>query len=449
MTNYAISERSRLLSDAENDVLHSLLGRGCCALAVAVVRLYIVKDVHQWIYKCCGVACFVRDKTERAYFIRVYDIINKTELSEQELYLEITYTRPLAQFHIMQSDVGPMGISFASAEEARMFGDLVIQRIGKRAASNRSVHPPSAPSATLAPQPQMHYVQPGISEPNRPVTPAYQRVSGKGKKGKGKKPKLTPGDISNPSDFRHVHHVGYNQLDGKFNISFEQNDMIRAMLRMIGQENLMDVPGEKEHVYQFVSEHFGWEEAQRQIKMAQQDNLAAPIRPTAPPPPRRVPPPPPPSHPPPPPVPGTPKPPVPPPPSIVPPPPPSPDAIGIPPPPPLPSAIPPPPPITLLAPTASTPTRTSVETKPLPAVDQDLQSQIASFQRSSLRKVTPGEGRPVPNAPSAVAAKPGNIIDALRANLALRRAPIHSEDSDDESGDGTEQDEGTDDDWDT
>ncbi|KAF7255264.1 hypothetical protein EG68_08647 [Paragonimus skrjabini miyazakii] len=187
MANYAVSERSRLLSDAENDVLHSLLGRGCCALAVAVVRLYIVKDVHQWIYKCCGVACFVRDKMERAYFIRVYDIINKMELSEQELYLEITYTRPLAQFHIMQSDVGPMGISFASAEEARMFGDLVIQRIEKRAASNRNVHPPNVPSVAVTPQSQMHYVQPGISEPNRPVTPAYQRVSGKRKKSKGKK----------------------------------------------------------------------------------------------------------------------------------------------------------------------------------------------------------------------------------------------------------------------
>ncbi|VDP91831.1 unnamed protein product [Echinostoma caproni] len=155
--------------------MHALVGRGCLALAVAVVRLYTVKDVHQWVYKCFGVACFIRDKNVRAFFIRVFDIIVKME-----------YTRPLAQFHVIQSDAGPMGISFASADEALAFSNLVIQRLQQRAASQKQAGPGYI---TAGPQNTgVSFIQAGISEPNRPVIPEYRSITVKNKKtSKGKK----------------------------------------------------------------------------------------------------------------------------------------------------------------------------------------------------------------------------------------------------------------------
>ncbi|GAA42529.2 wiskott-Aldrich syndrome protein [Clonorchis sinensis] len=450
--------RSELLTDAENATLHSLLGPNCRSRATAVVRLYLVKGAHQWVHKCYGVACYVRDKQERAHFIRVYDLDSQQELFGQELYLEMQYTRPLPRFHIMQSDAGPMGISFASVEEAKLFGDAVLEQIERRLArvqASQSAEPsPTAPVSTVA---SNNGIQPGIYELNRPI-PTYQ-VSippQKKTKGKGKKAKLTSGDISAPSDFRHLQHVGYDKDTKKFDVSSEQNEMLREMLRMLGQEDCLNVPGEREFVVDFVRS-FGWDEAKRQLSTAKREGGLAEA-PSAARPAARRPPPPPPSHPPPPPVPGgfqrpavaPPPPPPPPPPPCT-----SPANESVRPPPPVPSGgnIPPPPPVlsfeTPAAPEPKIPSAPAAA-KPVAALGPDLQSQITAFQKGNLRKVNPGEGVPggsPPITPSGGGAGGMNLLQSLANALEMRRAHMRNRDSDADSN--SPSDGGSDDDWET
>ncbi|KAA0190593.1 Wiskott-Aldrich syndrome protein, partial [Fasciolopsis buskii] len=455
---HAVNSRSNLLDAAENDILHSLVGRGCLALAVAVVRLYTVKDTHQWLYKCCGVACFIRDKNVRSFFIRVFDIINPQLIFEQELYLEMEYIRPLAQFHIIQSDAGPMGISFASTEEAITFSDLVVARLQQRAANQKHPGPgyiPAGPQNVCAP-----YIPAGISEPNRPVIPEYRSRPVKTvKTSKGKK-KLSSGDISSPSDFRHVQHVGYNREEATYDISAEEGEIMREILQAIGEEYGRLNHGDLKFAYNYLQQHGGLTEAQRQAQSIRRDPTAVSVnqqvRGPAPAAPRRVPPVPPTSHPPPPPVPGQ-RPPVPPPPMVTsgraPPPPPP------PPPPPVPSlsggAIPPPPPMMPSPATSETNSGVAnVASAPkasAPAIGTDLQSQIKSFSKANLRKVTPGEGvsgRPVPPAPSPSATGTCDLLRSLADALDMRRAHMGAEDSDAESHRDSENGD-SDDNWDT
>lgn len=39
------------------------------------------------------------------------------------------YTHPLPQFHVLQSDIGPVGFSFASVNEAKLFKDKLKARL--------------------------------------------------------------------------------------------------------------------------------------------------------------------------------------------------------------------------------------------------------------------------------------------------------------------------------
>ncbi|OON15673.1 p21-Rho-binding domain protein [Opisthorchis viverrini] len=220
--------------------------------------------------------------------------------------------------------------------------------------------------------------------------------------------KLTSGDISAPSGFRHLQHVGYDKDTKKFDVSSEQNEMLREMLRMLGQEDCLNVPGEREFVVDFVRS-FGWDE-----------------RPAVPPPP---PPPPPPST--------------------------SPPDQSVRPPPPMPSDgnIPPPPPVldfeTPAAPEPKTPS-TPAAAKPVAALGTDLQSQIMGFQKGSLRKVNPGEGvpgGPPPPTPSGGGSGGMNLLQSLANALEMRRAHMRNQDSDADSN--SPSDGGSDDDWGT
>lgn len=43
-------------------------------LCSAVVQVYGAERSCNWVKRCCGVACLVKDNPQRSYFIRVFDI---------------------------------------------------------------------------------------------------------------------------------------------------------------------------------------------------------------------------------------------------------------------------------------------------------------------------------------------------------------------------------------
>lgn len=428
-----VNGTSSLLTQDELSIFQNLLGSRCQALAVAVVRVYSVGPTSYWIYKACGVAGFIRDKNMRAYFIRVYDVIWRQLLLEQELYLEMEYTRPHSQFHIMQSDSGPLGLSFASSMEGNNFGNLVVRRLQKCRAQSQK---PSPNVSITVPQP---FIQSGISDLNKPKMPDFGTKFLRKQPNKNKKQKFTSRDISNPSNFRHIDHVGYNKAEGKFDIPFQASETMRQILRVIGQEDAMEQPQIRQFVYEYTMEHGGLEEYQREAEMKLAVNKDPTIRVPVPPAPRRPtggaqhPPPPPPPMPP-----VAPKPMAPPPPVF-----PTPPALlhsdtNVP--------VPPPPPI------LNRGGDPADQTSSLPAIPTDIQSQIMSFQKGNLRKVAPGtevsERPPTSRPQNATTAGGGDLLQSLAHALEMRRNQMCDSDSEQESVGASEPtDFGSEDDW--
>ncbi|CAH8497680.1 unnamed protein product [Heterobilharzia americana] len=285
-TSAPLGGTSVLLTNEENVTLHSLFGAGCESLASAVVRYFKGENESNWVLKGCGVACCIKDRNYKDYFIRIYDVIRKILLLEQRLFLEMNYTEELKHFHILQSDNGPIGLAFASLEEAKYFANVINSRL-------RSIRAAGAerPPSTLHNTGSQPIIQAGIFSLNQAKISDQGIMLKRGRtQSKGKKQKLTSKDISNPSNFRHIEHVGYDREAKTFDISSQESAIMRNILRAIGREDAMNIPSERKFVYNFAREHGGLEEIQRQINSSQSDGRNAP---SAPPPPRPPPPPPP------------------------------------------------------------------------------------------------------------------------------------------------------------
>lgn len=71
------------------------------------------------------------------------------------------------------------------------------------------------------------------------------------------KQKLSSGDISSPSDFRHVQHVGYNREEATYDISAEEGEIMREILQAIGEEYGRLNHGDLKFAYNYLQQHGG------------------------------------------------------------------------------------------------------------------------------------------------------------------------------------------------
>lgn len=491
---------SLLLSDPENENLFCALGKNCVTLATAVVQLYTAEahDRRRWGKRFCGVACFIKDNPKRSYFIRVYDVKKGVMLWEQEIYNQFRYKAPRDYFHTFEADEYQAGLNFASEDEAQKFKNAVEQKILERhkrklerKKQQQSVkHGSSAAQVPAVPN-QAPVINTNVSDSNLHKSASLSTLpTKKNKKDKDKKKKITKDDISTPTNFRHVGHVGWDPDKG-----FDMNNLdpdMRKLFDSLGINETSEVDKETvDFIYDFVEQHGGIEQVKREMES----------RPP-PPPPSGMPPPPPPQTaksgghsrptpttnrgpvPPPPPSrsnvpPPTPNrtpnrsmgapppppqqhgnagfPPPPPPahakaPSTAPPPPPPPAAPAAPPPPPLAPAAPPPPPVS------------SQGGPPMSEGRGALLDQIRSGG-GPLKKVTPNEEKPdargdllsairsgtslkhvdQDDRTSGTSSEPsGGIVGALARALANRQKHIQGSDEEDDDEDDTDDD----DDWD-
>uniref|UniRef100_A0AAY5EBF0 WASP like actin nucleation promoting factor b n=1 Tax=Electrophorus electricus TaxID=8005 RepID=A0AAY5EBF0_ELEEL len=348
---------SMLLSQHENDVLSTQLGRKCSALCSAVVQVYAADRALSWVKRCCGVACLVKDNPLRSYFIRVFDIKEGRMLFEQELYNNIPITYPRSYFMTFAGDTCQIGLNFANEEEAKHFRAAVSDLLSKRPRKTEKRREPTngrfsvfvftgptLPMATVdIKNPEIHNVRYSNSSQINSSFPSHSNLRKDKGKGKNKKKKISKAEIGTPSNFRHIGHVGWDP-----NTGFDLNNLdpdLKSLFDMCGisEAQLKDKETSKV-IYEFIEGKGGVEAVKNEFRRQ---------APPPPPPPSRggPPPPPPPPHssgpPPPPPARGRGAPP-PPPPSRVPtsappPPPPSRPGMGVPPPPPNRGPLPAPP----------------------------------------------------------------------------------------------------------
>ncbi|XP_052779380.1 actin nucleation-promoting factor WASL-like [Mya arenaria] len=275
---------SNLINDGENEAVFNALGRGCVSLSTAVVQLYLANDNsrQRWNKRCCGVVCFIKDNPKRSYFIRLFDPKSKMMIWEQELYNQFKYKAPRDYFHTFEAHDCQAGLNFASENEAAHFKKVVegklLERHNKR--MERKKQQGSAPGGTAGANHPTGTISVGTGAPpaQANVSLGAQKAtntakdSGKKKKDKGKK-KLTKEDISTPTDFRHVSHVGWDPNTG---LDMQKLDPeMKSLFEQIGLEQSNVDEETIDFIYDFVEKHGGLD--------AVKQDLAARKPPPAPP----------------------------------------------------------------------------------------------------------------------------------------------------------------------
>ncbi|KAH3865289.1 hypothetical protein DPMN_028328 [Dreissena polymorpha] len=285
------NERSQLLSDNENEAIFGAFGRGCTSLSTAVVQLYLgdTTNKQKWNKNCCGVLCFVKDNPQRSFFIRLFDLKARQVVWEQELYNHFAYKTPRDYFHTFEAHDCQAGLNFASEMEAAHFKKMVDRKLmerdqrrmerqkhrqhGNRGNAGGSNQPPGAINVGSGAPPakvNLTEVKPNNNGKNIP-----NNKKDKGAKGKRK---ITKEDISTPTDFRHVSHVGWDPNTG---LDMQKLDPeMKTLFEQIGIEQSQVDEETIDFIYDFVEKQGGIDALRKE--MAQQKC-------TPPPTPRRVP----------------------------------------------------------------------------------------------------------------------------------------------------------------
>ncbi|KAI1298604.1 Neural Wiskott-Aldrich syndrome protein [Halotydeus destructor] len=264
------NKRSTLLSNEENDLVCQLLGKRCFSMATAVVQLLLTKppEHSKWNKMATGVACFVKDNPKRSYFIRVFDIDNrKCMIWEQELYTTFKYKTPRTYFHQFEADDKMAGLSFASEQEADAFKTIVREKLNlrqktvdrKRGSGPTNGHQPLAvqPTTTgsVVKVPPNNRTAP---KPNRPVRENNDRST-------LRRPRISKHDISGPTNFVHVQHIGWDPVSG-FDLDNVAPDL-KEFFKVAGvsDQELKD-ENTRKFIYEFIDKNGGVEQAIKSIK---------------------------------------------------------------------------------------------------------------------------------------------------------------------------------------
>ncbi|KAI9088753.1 hypothetical protein DFS34DRAFT_421807 [Phlyctochytrium arcticum] len=455
--------------------------RGSEVLASTIARIY-TSQRDQWTYTGNVGAVVLSRKTSGKFAFQLVEVPAGRIVWEYEFVDDVSYQKDQPFFHSFVGTDSMIGLSFADEGEASDFYDIYIRKESYAAskasspAAPVSGPPPPArnvpPPPTLAPAPlssatssSLGMIPSASSDSIRSgggmtSSPRASGIFSSGtKKGKGdKKRRVDPSQISAPSNFQHITHVGYNPSSGFTAHNIPKEWQLIFEKAGITSEQLSDKKTAK-FVQKFMKQHAADVNAEQAAPAIQ-----APPTPAAPPAipnsgsSRRAPPPPPPSRrqaPPPPPARGptisaqTPPPPEParrapvpvpaaagPPPTParpIPQPPPASGGGPRPPPPPAPPASGPPPPPARPDATRSTPAPAAPLSGGNPS---DLLAAIRGAGGIGALKTSTGKADGSTTPPKAVDSS--NLADILRDQLMKKRAALEDSDSDEdveESGD--------------
>uniref|UniRef100_A0A8C0YSU3 WASP like actin nucleation promoting factor b n=1 Tax=Cyprinus carpio carpio TaxID=630221 RepID=A0A8C0YSU3_CYPCA len=296
---------SILLTPQENEGFFKHLGKKCTSLCSAVVQVYGADRNSSWVKKCCGVACLVKDSSQRSYFIRVFDMKDGRQLFDQELYNNFSVNCSRPYFITFAGDTCQIGLNFASEEEARRFKSAVNEllfRRGRKTEKRRDPpNGPSGPSGPTLPMATVDIKNPEINQRYQNNTQMnnfnlhsnFNRKDKDKGKGKNKKKKISKSEIGTPSNFRHVGHVGWDP-----NTGFDLNNLdpeLKNLFDMCGisEAQLKDKETSKD-IYEFIEMRGGVEAVKNELR--RQAPPPPPSRGGPPPPQNSAPPPPPPSR---------------------------------------------------------------------------------------------------------------------------------------------------------
>uniref|UniRef100_A0A1B6MIX4 WH1 domain-containing protein n=2 Tax=Graphocephala atropunctata TaxID=36148 RepID=A0A1B6MIX4_9HEMI len=493
---------SNLLTREENECIFSLFGTRCESLATTVVQVFVTNAPEHcdWSKLDAGVLCLVKDHLKRSYYFRLYCPERRCMVWEHEVYNSMQYNAPRPFLHTFEAQDCIVAFNFASEEEAKWLRTILLdkleskkQRREKRlrnsyhAREQQNSKPPTYSSNGVVSSANKY----SVSNQHPPSSGFTNHKDEKKKNKKKDDKKLTKADIGNPTEFRHISHVGWDINKGfDASLSNEESPELKEFFQQAGVSEIqLQDRATRDFIYEFIQVNGGLNRVVNELQSDKRNDIVrkdnhyptgtrherdglpgppplpmrnTPLPPSHTPTASRAapPPPPPPSRTMPAPPPPTQNPPPPPPLRILPQQPPAPGsgAPPPPPPPPMPSAAVPPPPALLPAtlapdmdhmPSASDPHSALMESirsgTTLKKVDLDAESRNSNDSRGELlTQIRQGISlRPVqPVAKPSQSGPPENsLASALAIALAERSRFIHSE-----SSGSSEEDENEDDD---
>ncbi|ORX62970.1 WH1-domain-containing protein [Hesseltinella vesiculosa] len=184
-------------------------------VTAAVARLYIAyPNTSSWTYTdVWGAATFCKDKRKsNSFFIRIVDLEHQQGVIwEQELYQGFGYVKDRPFFHTFGTDEHLVGLEFVDQGEAETFYKKVMNR---------------------------------------------ESIKTKDEAGNWKISKrVNKNDISQPSDFRHVGHIGYSTEQGfsvQSNGASEEDIIAQLMALGISRE---EITHNQDFIQQFLNQH--------------------------------------------------------------------------------------------------------------------------------------------------------------------------------------------------
>ncbi|KAH8381835.1 hypothetical protein KR009_000511 [Drosophila setifemur] len=280
-----VNGSSSLLTQEENDAVFRLLGKKCQTLNTAVVQIYKTEgSAHaHWKKRHTGVVCFVKDSAIRSYFMRAYCLIKNELIWEHEIYdgMQVVKSRPFLL--TFEGSDGHVGLNFVSEEECDTFFRIVDATIEtrnrKRQEKRNRQKSQQAPNIPVPPVPR-EPTQPPVMQSGMTATdggnvqlrnnkinsvtltpaPAKNFFSNSfglsNSQAKDKKRKVTKADISQPTNFQHVIHVGWN-ADKGFDMKGNENDeMLNEFFAKAGvSETELNDRDTRVFIYDFIQNH--------------------------------------------------------------------------------------------------------------------------------------------------------------------------------------------------
>ncbi|KAK9686528.1 P21-Rho-binding domain [Popillia japonica] len=192
---------SILLSPEENQQIFRLVGSRCKTITTAVVQLYHTQSPNhiQWVKKDTGVLCFVRDNVRKTYFFRLFCLKRNCMVWEQETYTQMDYDCRCSFLHTFEGDKCIYAFNFASTHEADDAKQIITDKLARRRKSDYKNIPRKGDTM--------------VSTNPDPFQNTDQKLLDQALKKKRKR-NLTKADIGNPSEFRHVSHIGWHRDKG-------------------------------------------------------------------------------------------------------------------------------------------------------------------------------------------------------------------------------------------
>lgn len=206
------NEYCELLSNDENLQVFKLLGNRCQSLCTTVVQLFYTHPPYhsEWLKKGTGVLCFVKDNIKKSFFFRLFCLKRNIKLWEQEMYNNMEYFEGTSFFHMFEGHDCIVAFNFASKEEARNMKIVVNQKINARRRREEKRSRQINHSQTI-PGPTVDFS--GFKKYPDPTATLAKR-----------KRNITKADISTPTDFKHISHVGWNSASG-FDVNTEDEEL--------------------------------------------------------------------------------------------------------------------------------------------------------------------------------------------------------------------------------